>query len=188
MSRGYSKRSTYKNVDGGMMNKNITDEYWMKMVRQLAEASTCRVKVGCIILQKNLVIGMGYVGSISGDYHCNELVDEGIEHDSGNGCLLVDNRGKKGSSDFGKSCIRTIHAEMNAVLKTTVRGTKDNWLSCYCSYTPCLECMKLLLQIGVRKIIWEQFYRDEDRDYYIEDLSDDIKDELIIEKYEKDSD
>jgi dCMP deaminase len=125
----------------------------MEIVRSVAKASTCRVKIGCIILKKNTIVGVGYVGSVHGDIHCEDV-----------GCLFVD-APHQGSSDSGKSCIRTIHAEMNAILKCQIRGSVDDgWLDCYSIYQPCLICFKLLLQIGVRHIYYEKLYKDEWRD------------------------
>ena len=142
------------------MNKNMTSQYWMQMTEQFAQASTCRVKIGAIILKENYVVGMGYTGSVHGDVHCED-----------GGCLLVDNHSEKGSSDSGKSCIRTIHAEMNAILKCEVRGSEDNWLTCYCTYMPCLDCFKVLLQIGVRTFFYKNWYKDDQREIYILHLS-----------------
>jgi dCMP deaminase len=145
------------------MNKNINHEYWMNIVKAVAEASTCRVKIGCIILKENYIVGIGYLGSISGDYHCNdEIKDAEIR-----GCLLVDNNGLQGSGDGNKSCIRTVHAEMNAVLKTQARGIEGNWLTSYSTYSPCINCYKALLQIGVRSFYFEKEYKDVNRDILI---------------------
>jgi dCMP deaminase len=156
------------------MNKNITHEYWIKIVQDIAQASTCRVKIGCIILKENYIVGIGYLGSISGDYHCNNEIQ---------GCLLVDNNGLQGSGDGNRSCIRTIHAEMNAVLKTQERGEPGNWLTCYSTYSPCLNCYKALLQIGVRVFVFEKEYKDLYRDVFIENLHLSIKDHIKWIKY-----
>lgn len=150
------------------MNKNINDSYWTRMVDQIAEASTCRVKIGAIILKNKLVVGMGYNGSIHGDTHCDD-----------DGCLFVDNHGIRGSSDSGKSCIRTIHAELNAILKTEVRGTENSgWLTCYSTYQPCHMCFQALLQIGVRKIVYKNPYKDLWRDEYYRNLDVAIKNDV----------
>ena len=143
------------------MNKKINDAYWMDIVKHVSKASTCRVDIGCVLVHKNLIVGVGYVGSISGDDHCCDA-----------GCIFVDNHGLKGSGDTGKSCIRTIHAETNAILKCSVCGNATNgWIECYSTYSPCLDCTKLLLQIGVRKFVFEKEYRDVNRDIYLYDIT-----------------
>jgi len=155
------------------MNPNITHKYWMNITRGVADASTCRVKVGCVIINNNFIVGMGYVGSVSGDHHCDVR------------CNLVD-APHKGSSSTGQSCIRTIHAEANAVIKCRDRGSSDSgWLVCYCTHHPCLDCLKLLLQIGVRNIYYIHDYKDKWRDQYISNLHpgfNTLKDGLVIRK------
>lgn len=143
------------------MNKHITHNAWMKITTAISEFSTCRIKIGAIIIKSNMIVGTGYVGSISQDKHCNDTE-----------CLLVDNYNTYGSSALGKSCIRTIHAEANAVLKCIERGNNiDGWLISYCTYQPCLNCIKLLLSIGVRKIYYYYPYTDLHRDYYLKNCN-----------------
>lgn len=152
------------------MNKKINDNYWMNITRQVAKASTCRVEVGCVLVHKNIIVGIGYVGSISGDSHCCDT-----------SCIMVDNYGLKGSSDSGKSCVRTIHAETNAILKCNIRGSKDNgWIVCYSTYSPCLDCTKLLLQIGVRTFVYDKEYKDINRDTYLYNIE--LNNSIIIRR------
>ncbi len=148
--------------NGAKMNHRITPEYWMRMAVEIAKASSCRANVGCILVHKNQIVGHGYVGSISGDVHCVHETEP--EHH-----ILV-KTDMKGSTKTGTTCIRTVHAEVNAALKCTVRGSKENgWISCYCTYQPCMDCLKVLLQIGVRNIYYLNPYKDELRDIFIEE-------------------
>lgn len=143
------------------MNTHINDKYWMGIVDQIATASTCRVKLGTILIKDKVMVGVGYTGSVSGDSHCENT-----------NCLLLPNHGIQGSGDNLASCYRTVHAEMNAVLKCNARGSKEaGWLECYSSYSPCLSCFKVLLQIGVRKFVFKYHYKDLYRDAYIQELS-----------------
>lgn len=129
------------------MNAKINPSYWLRIAKEIAKASTCKAQVGCVLVHKKTIVGMGYVGSIHGDAHCDEAghIDIPAEH-----------RGKN-----GVTCIRTIHAEMNAILKCMVRGSKENgWIECYSTHSPCLECAKHLLQIGAREIYYIHPYAD----------------------------
>lgn len=146
------------------MNLKINENYWMKIVDDIATASTCRKSLGCVLVKNNYCVGMGYVGSVTGDTHCDASIT--------NTCLLVKNNNTYGSGDK-TSCIRTIHAEMNAILNMPliVRGTVDSWISCYSTYQPCLNCLKALLQIGVRNFVYKFSYLDINRDTYIVNLS-----------------
>lgn len=142
------------------MNTTLTPEFWMLMAEQIAEASTCRAKVGCILVYKNQIFGHGYVGSVHGDGHCCD-----DDH------VLVD-APHRGSTTTGTTCIRTVHAEVNAVLKCTVRGSQQHgWITCYSTYQPCLDCVKILLQIGVRKMYYRKPYKDEWRSKYLRHLA-----------------
>lgn len=145
------------------MNLKITRQFWMKIAEQIAEASTCRAKVGCILVHQRQIVGHGYVGSVHNDYHCNESDHVLVKTD------------RKGSTTTGTTCIRTIHAEINAVLKCQVRGSKETgWIECYSTYQPCLDCLKVLLQIGVRKIYYLHDYKDDWREQYLQQLNEDF--------------
>lgn len=153
------------------MNHRITPEYWIRTAVELAKASTCRADVGCVLVHKNIIAGVGYVGSVHGDLHC--IPDpEGMNIDD---CHVLMKTDRQGSTKKGDTCIRTIHAEMNAVLKCSIRGSEENgWIECYSTYQPCLDCTKVLLQIGVRKIYYLRAYKDSWRDVYLQNLYDDL--------------
>ena len=143
-----------------MGNAKINDKYWMSIAVEVATASTCRVEVGCVIVRNRQMLSQGFVGSISGDQHCTDV-----------GCLLMDNYGLKGSSDYRVSCERTVHAELNGLLRCVERGSEENgWLEAYCTHKPCLICFKALLSIGVRKFVYLHDYKDLYRDAYIDKL------------------
>ena len=134
------------------MNKvTNTEEYWMGIVDKVAEASTCRVNVGCVLMKHFQIVGTGYVGSVRGDHHCDDI-----------GCILVETD-IHGSSEKNHSCINTMHAELNAVLKCHVRDQ----LFAFCTMQPCLRCLQAMLQIGVKIIVYQKPYRDIWRDKYI---------------------
>lgn len=151
------------------MNLKINDGFWMKIAQQIAEASTCRVNVGCVLIKNKEIVGTGFVGSVRGDDHCTDK-----------GCLLVDNHGIKGSSDSGQSCIRTVHAELNAVLRRRADGNADTgWIIAYCTHQPCLECTKALLAVGTRGFVYETPYKDLHRDLYLKEVYGD-REEIYI--------
>lgn len=140
------------------MNKNLTKEYWFDVVDQIARASTCRVKIGAVIIENNRIKGVGYLGAISKRKHCDVY-----------GCLFVD-APHQGSDERSESCVRTIHAETNAVIDCLMKtqGLLKHGV-CYSTYAPCLSCFKLLVQIGVKEIYYRKMYRDAWRDALIQD-------------------
>lgn len=150
------------------MNPRIDQKYWMRIAVEAAKASTCRADVGCVLIHKKTLVGMGYVGSVHGDHHCMSAYKTTTDPLHNHILMRTD---RQGSTKKGNTCIRTIHAEMNAVLKCTVRGSKEGgWIDAYSTYQPCLDCTKVLLQIGVRTIYYMKPYKDLWRDEYLDQL------------------
>lgn len=106
----------------------------------LSLRSTCtRLEVGASLVKDRRIIAGGYNGSVSGDKHC---IDEG--------CYLVDGH-----------CIRTIHAEMNALLQCAKLGISTEGAEIYVTHFPCLQCTKALLQAGVKTIHYLNNYHND---------------------------
>ncbi|GAW99413.1 ComE operon protein 2 [Secundilactobacillus mixtipabuli] len=124
-----------------MANKRIPwDQYFMMQSVLLASRSTCnRLSVGATIVRDRRIIAGGYNGSVSGDVHC---IDEG--------CYLVDGH-----------CLRTIHAEMNAILQCAKFGEATDGAEIYVTDFPCLQCTKMLLQAGITKISYLHNYHND---------------------------
>ncbi|KRL07662.1 MAG: ComE operon protein 2 [Liquorilactobacillus hordei] len=125
-----------------MKDKRIPwNQYFMMQAVLLSLRSTCeRLSVGAILVRDKRVIAGGYNGSVSGDEHC-------IEH----GCYLVDGH-----------CVRTIHAEMNAVLQCAKFGVATDGAEVYVTDFPCLQCTKMLLQSGIKKICYLRNYHNDE--------------------------
>lgn len=157
------------------MNNKINKDYWSSFIDNIANASTCRKKLGALLVMNNHIIGMGYTGSVHGDVHCDEE----------NGCLLVPNNNEYGSGDK-TSCIRTVHAEMNAILNTQYPlysiPHSERLITCYSTYQPCLNCTKALLQIGVKYFYYQLPYKDLNRDFFLQNLTDDLRGNIFMVK------
>ncbi|BDI02112.1 ComE operon protein 2 [Ligilactobacillus murinus] len=123
------------------MEKRIPwDQYFMLQAVLLSLRSTCtRLSVGAILVRDQRMIAGGYNGSVSGDKHC---IDDG--------CYMVDGH-----------CLRTIHAEMNAVLQCAKFGIPTDGAELYVTDFPCLQCTKMLLQAGVKKIHYLRNYNND---------------------------
>lgn len=124
------------------MKKRIDwDQYFMVQAVLLASRSTCkRLSVGAVLVRDKRIIAGGYNGSVSGDDHC---IDEG--------CYLRDGH-----------CVRTIHAEMNAILQCARFGMSTDGASLYVTDFPCLQCTKSLLQAGIKEINYIRNYHNDD--------------------------
>ncbi|MCX7896107.1 MAG: dCMP deaminase family protein, partial [Thermoanaerobaculum sp.] len=116
------------------------DRYFMNLAREAATRSTCpRKAVGAVLVRDRAVLATGYNGSIRGLAHCTEA-----------GCLVVNGH-----------CVRTVHAEANALIQAARHGVRIEGADCYVTASPCWECFKLLANAGIRRIVFAEFYRDE---------------------------
>lgn len=114
-------------------------EYFMAQAKIAALRATCtRLKVGAVIVRENRIIASGYNGSVSDSAHC---IDEG--------CKVVDGH-----------CVRTVHAEANAVLQCAKFGVPTANTTLYVTHFPCLHCTKQLIQAGIKEVYYETDYRN----------------------------
>lgn len=115
------------------------DQYFMAQAVLLSLRSTCtRLEVGATLVKDKRIIAGGYNGSVSGDDHCID-----------SGCYVVEGH-----------CIRTIHAEMNALLQCAKLGVSTEGAEIYVTHFPCLPCTKAILQAGIKKIHYLNDYRN----------------------------
>ena len=115
------------------------DEYFMEIARTVATRATCpRASVGCVLTRDRRILTTGYNGAPRGVAHCTEI-----------GCLL----------DNGH-CQRATHAEANAVVQGAYHGISLEGATAYCTHEPCINCSKLLISAGVKKIVFADPYPD----------------------------
>lgn len=116
------------------------NKLFMEIAKLVAMRSTCgRAEVGAVLIKDNRIISMGYVGSPSGEPHCLDV-----------GCEIGPNGG----------CIRTIHAEVNCLAFSSKEGIKTEGTTLYCTLSPCRDCAKLLINAGIKKVVYLNKYRD----------------------------
>ena len=122
------------------MPRPTWDEYFMNIAKQAATRSTCdRKSVGALIVKNNQILATGYNGSLKGSKHCDEI-----------GHLME-----------GSHCVRTVHAEANAIVQAAYHGISINGSTLYTTASPCFNCFKLMVNSGIKRIIFGEFYRDE---------------------------
>ncbi len=122
------------------------DEYFITLTKAVAERSTCdRGRSGAIIVKDKRVLSTGYVGSSPGAPHCDEA-----GHDMRK---VVDETG-----EASQHCVRTIHAEQNALTQAARFGTSVQDATLYCKMVPCNVCSKLILGAGIKRIVCEKDY------------------------------
>jgi len=116
------------------------DEYFMNIARTVATRATCdRKHVGAVIVRDRTILSTGYNGSIRGTPHCDEA-----------GHMMEDGH-----------CVRTIHAEMNAIIQAAKNGTSIVEASIYVTASPCWNCFKAIANAGLGRVVFGEFYRDQ---------------------------
>jgi dCMP deaminase len=116
------------------------DDYFMNIARAVATRSTCdRKHVGSVIVRDKVILSTGYNGSIRGLAHCDEA-----------GHLMEDGH-----------CVRTMHAEANAIVQAAQHGTRIDGASIYVTASPCWSCFKMIANAGLQRVVFGEFYRDE---------------------------
>ena len=122
------------------------DEYFMEICRTVAKRATCdRGRSGCVIARDNQILVTGYVGSPTGLPHCDEaghLLKKMI-HDNG---------------EITQHCVRTVHAEQNAICQAAKRGIALEGATVYCKMTPCRTCAMLIINCGIKRVVCEKHY------------------------------
>ena len=124
-----------------MKTKRISwGKYFINIAKEVSKRSTCnRKNVGAVIVRDKTILSTGYNGSIKGLPHCDE-----IGHEMING-----------------HCVRTTHAEANAIVQAAKNGVKINNSEIYVTASPCYDCFKLIVNAGINTIYYLEFYRDE---------------------------
>jgi dCMP deaminase len=123
------------------------DQYFMTITRQVAERSTCtRAKVGAVIVRDKNILATGYNGAPAGMPHCTDV-----------GCLIYESKTPNGDTE--QNCFRTIHAEMNAIAQAAKNGASIKDGAIYITHTPCIHCLKVLVNTGIKEIYYEKPYK-----------------------------
>ncbi|TFG85241.1 MAG: cell division protein DedD [Spirochaetales bacterium] len=124
------------------------DEYFMEVCDAIAKRATCdRGRSGCVIARDHQVLATGYVGAPAGLPHCDEV-----------GHQLKQMVHEDGSAT--KHCVRTVHAEQNAICQAARRGTAIEGATLYCRMTPCRTCAMMIINCGVVRVICQKKYHD----------------------------
>lgn len=116
------------------------DEYFMNIASEVATRSTCpRKHVGAVIVRDKTILSTGYNGSVRGLPHCDD--DDHMMEDG--------------------HCVRTIHAEVNAIIQSAKNGTRIDQATIYVTASPCWSCFKSIANAGLLRVVYGEFYRDQ---------------------------
>ena len=117
------------------------DQYFNSFAVAASKRGTCdRKHVGAVIVVDKQVVSTGYNGSVAGLPHCDD-----VGHDMVEG-----------------HCVRTIHAEMNALAQAARRGTRVQGSTIYTTASPCWDCFRVMANAGIERFIYQEPYRSDD--------------------------
>jgi dCMP deaminase len=124
-----------------IQNRPSWDEYFINIMEMVGARGTCdRGKSGCVIVKNKRIISTGYVGAPAGCKHCDELGHE--MH------TVIKEDGTE-----SRHCIRTSHAEENAIVQAARSGVSTEGSTLYCKMAPCYTCAKMIINSGVVRVV-----------------------------------
>ena len=123
------------------------DQYFLDLMVTVGERATCnRGKSGCVIVRDKRIIATGYVGAPPGFPHCDEA-----------GHLFKRVLDEDGNPR--EHCVRTIHAEQNAICQAGRYGIPLEGATLYCKMEPCRVCALLIVSVGIVRVVALKRYR-----------------------------
>lgn len=130
-----------------MINRPTWEDYFMEITSLVAKRSTClRRQVGAILVIEKRILATGYNGAPSGLAHCLDI-----------GCLREKNQVPSGERH---ELCRGLHAEQNAIIQAAYHGIRINGATLYCTNLPCVICTKMIINAGIKEIIYASGYAD----------------------------
>ncbi len=119
----------------------------MGITRMVAKRSTClRRQVGALIVKDKRILATGYNGAPSGLRHCEEV-----------GCIRKESNIPSGERH---ELCRGLHAEQNAIIQAARHGISIKDGTLYCTNSPCVICAKMIINAGIKEIIYDEGYDD----------------------------
>ncbi|WP_041423941.1 deoxycytidylate deaminase [Thermosediminibacter oceani] len=123
------------------------DDYFMEIAGVVAKRSTClRRSVGAVVVLEKRILTTGYNGAPTGLSHCGDV-----------GCLREKLRIPPGERH---ELCRGLHAEQNAIIQAAIWGTSIKGATIYVTHQPCALCAKMLINAGIRRIVFKGEYPD----------------------------
>ncbi len=113
------------------------DEYFLEIAKVVGRRSTCdRSQVGAVLVKDRFILATGYNGAAKGMPHCDDVGHE-----------LVDGH-----------CVRTVHAESNAIIQAARLGKSIDGATLYLTISPCYDCFKMIVNAGIKRVVYNNFY------------------------------
>jgi len=122
------------------------DDYFLEVANSISKRATCdRGRSGCVIARDKRLLVTGYVGSPAGLPHCDDVGHKFKQtiHEDGH---------------VTQHCVRTVHAEQNAICQAAKFGISIDGATLYCRMTPCMTCSMLIINCGIVRVVCEKRY------------------------------
>lgn len=140
-----SKAKTRK-VKKALYKRPSWDDYFLEVANAISKRGTCnRGRSGCVIVKDNQILAAGYVASPRGFPHCDDV-----------GHQIKKITHKDGTTT--QHCVRTVHAEQNALIQAARNGVSVNEATVYCKMTPCRVCAMLIVNAGIKSVYCKRKY------------------------------
>ena len=137
---------TAPNNNGEKHVRPSWDDYFMEVAHAISKRATCgRGRSGCVIAANKQVLATGYVGAPAGLPHCDDVGHQmkKVVHEDGS---------------VTEHCVRTVHAEQNAICQAAKKGVPIGGATLYCRMTPCRVCAMLIINCGIKRVVCERRY------------------------------
>ncbi len=122
-------------------------EYFMNVAHLISRRATCtRGHIGAVIVRENSILSTGYNGAPSGLPHCNDT-----------NCRIYKSTHPDGTTE--ENCVNTIHAEINAIAQAAKHGVSIKDSDIYITASPCIHCLKVLINVGIKTIYYDKPYK-----------------------------
>lgn len=132
-----------------MVQRPTIDEYFMEIAGVVAKRSTClRNIVGAVIVRDKRILATGYNGAPSNLEHCLDI-----------GCIRQQQNIASGTRH---ELCRAVHAEQNAIIQSAVHGVSIAGSTLYCTHQPCILCAKMIINSGIKRVVYTNNYPDEE--------------------------
>ena len=122
------------------------DRYFLDMCEAVARRATCdRGRSGCVIVKDKRIMTTGYVGAPAGLPHCDEAGHDMRKVFNSNGRVT-------------QHCVRTLHAEQNAIIQAARFGIQLEGATLFCKMTPCRTCAMIIINAGIKRVVCKKRY------------------------------
>lgn len=145
-----------------MADQSKLDKTYLKMCENWAQLSHAnRMKVGCLIVKDNQIISDGFNGTPAGfDNNCEGVKSILPKNSAGTvGVFQETPEWALGISEVGETLPEVLHAESNAITKLAKSTNSSEGATLYCTLSPCFECSKLIIQAGIKRVVYSELYR-----------------------------